>query len=80
MTTPLGIFLKDLRRKNNFELLEYMAKKLDISPSELSAYESGKEIMPEDLARNLSLIYGLSPALQKELFRIIHDAAVKKEE
>lgn len=57
--TEIGKFLKKLRVDNN-EILYTMAKKLDVTPSFLSAVELGKKKMPYEWNLKIRSAYTLS--------------------
>lgn len=63
--TEIGKFLKRLRIDNG-EILLTMAKKLDVTPSFLSAVELGKKKMPYEWNLKIRSAYALTPTQEDE--------------
>lgn len=66
MITQLGMFLRELRMRNN-EILKEMAKKLNVTSAFLSAVENGKKKMPTSMKENIIEIYNLDEEKIREL-------------
>lgn len=60
MLTDYGKELRKIRIDRE-EILKDMAEKLGMTPSYLSAIESGKRTIPSELTSKLSNLYSLSP-------------------
>lgn len=73
MLTLFGKFCRKLRIDNG-ELLKNMADKLGVTPSYLSAVETGKRNIPTDWYDKLSLIYSLNAADRRELNTAIQES------
>jgi transcriptional regulator with XRE-family HTH domain len=69
MITPFGKFCRKLRIDND-EFLKDMARKLEVTPSYLSAVEKGKRPIPSDWGQKIAGLYELSPNQVRELFAI----------
>ena len=64
--TEIGKFLKKLRVENG-EVLMIMSRKLDVTPSFLSAVELGKKKMPYEWNLKIREAYALTGAQENEL-------------
>lgn len=67
--TEYGKFLKKLRIDND-KTIAKMAKDLKITPSYLSAIESGERVIPVDFTDKVSEAYNLGDAERKALRRL----------
>lgn len=68
MLTPLGKELRRVRIDNGWRLLD-MANGIDVSPSFLSAVETGRKSAPADLVRKVSTWGRLDHAVTAQLER-----------
>ncbi len=66
MLTEFGKLLRKIRIDTG-ELLKDMADKLGVTPSYLSAVETGKRNVPEEWPDKLAYIYNLNTSQKKEL-------------
>lgn len=73
MLSPFGKFCRKLRIEKD-EILLDMAKKLDVTPSFLSAVEIGKKNVPENWAEILIEKYSLNTEQAEELRQAIKDS------
>lgn len=64
--TEYGKYLKHLRIDND-ETIAKMAKGMGITPSYLSAIESGERVVPVDFTEKIAEKYGLSDEKKQEL-------------
>ncbi len=69
MVTDFGKFCRKLRIDND-EIMKDMAKKLEVTPSYLSAIEKGKRTIPTDWAEQIANHYELSKQQISELTNI----------
>lgn len=72
----LTAFGKELRKMRIMagELIRDMAAKLNVTPSYLSAVETGKRQIPEEWVGRISELYSLSPT-EKEMLQKAADAS-----
>jgi len=66
MLTTFGRLLRDLRLERS-ELLKDMAEGLKVSPSFLSAVETGKKSIPASWPNALRTLYALTPTQEKAM-------------
>jgi HTH-type transcriptional regulator, competence development regulator len=76
MLTEFGKFLRKLRIDNN-ELLKNMADKFNITPSYLSAVETGKRNIPSEWNDILIDTYKLDDDQQDELKDVVRKSKLK---
>ena len=69
MVTDFGKFCRKLRIDND-EIMKDMAKKLEVTPSYLSAIEKGKRTIPTDWTEQIANHYELSKQQISELTNI----------
>ena len=68
MTSAFGLCMRKIR---NGESLRTMAKKLEISPSFLSAMEVGRKTIPMDYVNKIKNVYSLNEEMYKELYESV---------
>lgn len=73
MLTQFGKFCRKLRIDRG-ELLKDMADKLGVTPSYLSAVETGNRNVPQDWFDKISIHYSLSAQERAELKEAIHNS------
>lgn len=73
MLSPFGKFCRKLRIEKDEVLLD-MARKLDVTPSFLSAVEVGKKNVPENWGKVLIEKYSLNTEQAEELYQAIKDS------
>ena len=74
MITEFGRWTRTLRIEKD-ELLADMAKKLDVTPSFLSAVENGKRKIPKSWEKNLLVLYNLNDDDVAKLQTAINNSA-----